>query len=86
VPPRRGWRQSARLHRLHAWNRLEGSPSLRGHVDLRRVYGKARKLFAPALAETDDLDAETFPEACPYTLDQILDDDWWPENRYGRTP
>lgn len=27
--------------------------------------------------------ADTLPETCPYTLAQILDEDWFPENRHG---
>lgn len=57
---------------------LEQSPSLSGLLTdetLQRVYGKAVR---DAVIETE-LERHLFPLACPYTLAQILDDDWLPE-------
>jgi hypothetical protein len=31
----------------------------------------------------DGIDPGTLPEACPWTLEQILDDDFWPASRHG---
>ena len=42
---------------------------------MARAYRRARR---EAAAETG-LPLSTFPETCPFTLEQALDDDFWPE-------
>ena len=56
---------------------LEDSPSLRREVPglLTRRYPAARML---AQDETG-LPLATFPQECPWTAEQILDDDFWPD-------
>jgi hypothetical protein len=56
---------------------VDDSPSLRrAQADLlARGYPHAR---TRASGETG-LSLATFPEACPWTLEQVLDDDFWPE-------
>ena len=56
---------------------LEDSPSLRREVPglLTRRYPAARML---AYDETG-LPLATFPQECPWTAEQILDDDFWPD-------
>lgn len=56
---------------------LEDVPSLRQEVSgfLARRYPAARRL---AQSETG-LPLTTFPEACPWTPEQVLDTDFWPE-------
>ena len=56
---------------------LEDSPSLRREVPglLTRRYPTARML---AHDETG-LPLATFPQECPWTAEQILDDDFWPD-------
>jgi len=80
--PRRGWEESVIVHRRHARADLEMSPSLRGRIDLDRIYREARRDAARALAR-DGIAASELPEACPWTLDQLLDSDHWPANHHG---
>jgi len=56
---------------------LEDSPSLRREVPglLTRRYPAVRLL---AQDETG-LPLATFPQECPWTAEQILDDDFWPD-------
>jgi hypothetical protein len=56
---------------------LEDSPSLRREVPglLTRRYPAARML---AYDETG-LPLATFPQECPWTAEQLLDDDFWPD-------
>lgn len=56
---------------------LEDSPSLRPQVPTLLVqhYERARRR---AMGETQ-LPAMTFPQDCPWSAAQILDDDFWPE-------
>jgi hypothetical protein len=56
---------------------VERNPGLRPRLApfLEKVYPTARRL---ARAQTR-LPLSTFSEVCPWTLTQILDDDFWPE-------
>jgi hypothetical protein len=57
---------------------LDDSPSLRLQVEtlLAHRYARARRR---AMGETQ-LPDTTFPQACPWTTEQVLDDEFWPEN------
>lgn len=80
--PRAGWRTSVVNQRIAAWEEIDASPSLRGRVDLERAYARGRRLALDGLA-ADGAAVTELPGACPYALEQILDDDWWPVNRHG---
>ena len=56
---------------------LADSPSLRRELPdcLDWAYAKARR----AAAEDTRLPLATFPDRCPWTLDQLQDDDFLPE-------
>lgn len=60
---------------------LKESPSLRATLAamLGDVYDNARR---EAARETG-LDIDSFPERSPFTLDQALDDEWWPDAADG---
>lgn len=79
---RPGWEESVLTHRVAAWEEMEASPSLRGRIDLERRYQDARRFAARGMAR-DGLPESVLPDACPYTLEQVLDHDWWPVNRHG---
>jgi hypothetical protein len=78
-PERRGrsWRRSILLARQHLARRLRDSPSLRPELlaFVVEAYADARRLAA---VETD-LPSATFPETCPWTLDQLQDEAFLPE-------
>jgi hypothetical protein len=71
------WRTSIINARAEIADRLDDYPSIRPHVPalLAAAYPRARRLAA---AETG-LPLATFPEACPWDLAQVLDEDFWPE-------
>ncbi len=73
----RSWRTSLRIARIEIKRRLRRSPSLRPELPMlvEAVYADARKLA------TDDtgLPLATFPERCPWSLDQLQDEDFLPE-------
>jgi hypothetical protein len=78
--PRRGWRGSIVDARAELEDRL--SPTLRHDLAaaLGRLYITARKRVAADLEDYDERDAAaSLPTECPYTLDQILAEDWYPE-------
>ena len=77
--PRRGWKDEVRNHRAEIEDRLDGSPSLRPHLDalLAKVWPRARRQAAAQMA--DHGERTELPRECPFTLAQALDDDHWPE-------
>ena len=74
---RRGWRSSVNNARAEIEARLRRSPSLRREMSefLNWAYPKARR----AAADETDLPLTTFPEACPWSFDQLQDDAFLPE-------
>jgi hypothetical protein len=72
----RSWRISINEQRRKLHYALEMSPSLRrvAPKSLEQVYSRARR---EAVRQTG-LPAAAFPDACPYSLEQLLDDDFLP--------
>ncbi|MGD9614406.1 MAG: DUF29 domain-containing protein [Alphaproteobacteria bacterium] len=78
--PRFDWVRSIIEARSALENKL--SPSLRRDAEerLARLYVLARKQAAlDLLKHHEDAAAQSLPTECPYTLDQILAEDWYPE-------
>jgi hypothetical protein len=75
--PRRGWRLTIRHARRELARLLRKNPGLQPHPAryLAEAYRHARE-DAP---DATDLAPATFPEACPWTVAQVLDADFWPE-------
>ena len=80
-PERRtgSWRSSIDNARAEIAEILEDSPSLRPAAAerLEKGYPLARK---NAVSETG-LEPGAFPQQCPYSLEQVLSDDFWPGPR-----
>jgi uncharacterized protein DUF29 len=72
----RSWSSTVREQRRDIADLLDESPSLRSTLaDFSRVYARARN---KAASETGFAES-TFPSACPYTPEQILSEDFLPE-------
>lgn len=80
--PRAGWMASVVEHRNRIRKDLKASPSLRGKLEPTDEYRTARRIAALGL-KRDGITIAALPETCSYTLDQLLDEDWWPANRHG---
>jgi hypothetical protein len=81
--PRAGWIESVLKHRTHL--EFDLTPRLRQILadELPRVYAIARRTAERSLrAHGEDSAAAALPAACPYTVEQIVED-WWPA---GRSP
>ena len=49
-------------------------------TELRRLYGIARKRASVQLRRySEHATAQLLPDECPYTIDQILAEDWYPD-------
>jgi len=78
-PDRRGksWRLTIVEQRRRLRRHLHDNPSLRAVLPeaLDDAYGDARI----AAARETDLEPDTFPATCPWTVDEIMDDHFWPD-------
>lgn len=68
----RSWRNTIRVQRFDAGKVLSANPSLRPQLPaiLEESYWRARLL----------LEEDMFPETCPFTPGQVLDENFWPED------
>lgn len=71
-----GWRTSIVEQRLQIEGLLDVSPSLKAWPG--EVLAKAYRLARVRAAAETGLGERSFPEACPYGLDQIMDDGFYP--------
>jgi hypothetical protein len=73
----RSWTATIVRERGNAEERLTGNRGLEQHKRrlLTEAYGRARR---EAAAETG-LALATFPAECPFTFEQALDDEFWPD-------
>lgn len=80
--PRRSWKATADSHRDELAMRL--TPTLRRELEaqLEKVYARGRDTAATVL-ETEGTDRDWLPRTCPYTLAEILEENWFPTNVYG---
>ncbi len=80
--PRRGWLVTVDKQRLKLAREL--TTTLRNHLqaELPALYDGLRRPVARQL-EREGVRPDALPRVCPYTLDQILDPDWYPTNVHG---
>lgn len=72
------WRATIRIQRKSIEKLLRRNPGLKARLTeaLTESWSEARDI---AIAETD-LPDKLFPAICPYTLDEILNSDFWPDS------
>lgn len=82
MDPRRGWKEEIVTQRSDLEVIL--TPSLQRDLerDFEKTYQRARRDAARGL-RPDRVDERHLPTASPYSVDQVLDPDWLPENRHG---
>lgn len=78
----RGWRTSVRVGRQQIARRLRRNPGLRPDLSLMltAAYADAR---TRAMDDTS-LPLATFPETCPWAVDQVLNEEFLPEAIEGQ--
>lgn len=70
------WKSTIRLQRAEVAGILSQSPSLRP-----RILDALRQVYPEALQNASDetgISPDSFPAACPYSVDQIIDPEYWP--------
>ena len=80
--PRRIWRQTIRDQRDEL--DLHLTASLRGLLEttLETRYARAHRRAVEDLTEYGEK-TENLPDACPYSLEQVLSHSWFPPNAHG---
>jgi Domain of unknown function DUF29 len=75
IEPRRGWRITIRNARLDIAKRAVGSLGNDPAQYLASAYRYAREDAADATA----LPLRTFPPSCPWSVEEVLDQGFWPD-------
>jgi hypothetical protein len=73
----RSWKNTLLTQRIDIHELLEDSPSLKTEI-LDKISAAYEKAVLAAEDETG-IDQRNFPNACPFTLEQILDKEFFPE-------
>lgn len=71
------WRNTIDVRRFDVKELLEENPSLASKLDERMAKAYVKSLLLAA-RETG-LSKSTFPPACPFSAEQLLSEDYWPE-------
>jgi hypothetical protein len=84
APPRADWRSSVAQARDEVEDHITATMYPDVAADLDKLFGRARRDAALGLAKRGEREvAKALPTVCPYSFDQILSHDWYPENRHG---
>jgi hypothetical protein len=82
--PRIDWLESVDQARNEIEDHITASMAPDVTADLDRLFGRARRSAASALVKHGEREAAmALPQACPYRLEQIVGQDWYPANRHG---
>ena len=73
----RSWRLSIEGQRLDIADLIDDNPSLKPYL-IQSLGHAWRRALLEAQKETG-LEASTFPAECPWSADEVLDNDFWPE-------
>ena len=80
IEPRAGWANSIANARAELEDRLTATLRRETENELPQLYAQARRAAAAGLMNyREGTAAATLPGACPYTWEQVLADDWYPE-------
>jgi Domain of unknown function DUF29 len=78
-PEKRGpsWEASIPVQRNRLADHLDDNPSLKPLLP-KALASAYRDASLEVVAETGLLQGSNFPEACPWTVDEVLDRGFWP--------
>jgi hypothetical protein len=71
------WKATITVQRDDLSDHLQDNPSLKTKLD-EAIANAYRKAAIMAVGETG-LPQKTFPPACPWTFEQMMDENFWPE-------
>lgn len=74
----KSWSVTVKAQRRQLASHLSENPGLKNPVIMNKALTNGwDDGFVLAIRETG-LDPDLFPEACPFTMEQLLDEAWWP--------
>ena len=73
----RSWTGTIREQRIRLRDILEENPSLKSYVS--EAIPKAYKISITLIEKETPIDLKLLPVQCPYTFDQIMNDEFYPE-------
>jgi hypothetical protein len=73
----KSWKGTIVRQRIDIKDVLEENPSLNSQID--EILMKAYKYALAILEEETPLDLKSVPQKCPYTVQQCLDDEFYPD-------
>lgn len=78
-PVRRGksWELTIKGQRVNCLDVLDDNPSLKSKLD--ELFAKSYYRAKLEAAKETGLDEDFFPETCPYTLNQVFDNTYYPD-------
>ncbi|HYE50283.1 MAG TPA: DUF29 domain-containing protein [Azospirillaceae bacterium] len=77
--PRRHWLGETTAFRVNAERKLMRSPGLRARINVAVLYRNAVRIVRKSMGKAFGGD----PAVCPWTLDQVMDEEFIPQNRHG---
>lgn len=72
------WQTSIETQRADLADHLAENPGLKNPAILEKAMIRAWRGGRDLAIRESGLEAHYFPRDCPFTLDQLLDDDYWP--------
>jgi Domain of unknown function DUF29 len=75
----RGWKKDIAVHRDEIKDILDGSPSLRNQIKdfIAKAYPRGCRYAGTVMVHLDSWQ-DTFPAECPWSVEEILDNDFFP--------
>ncbi|MGD9409663.1 MAG: DUF29 domain-containing protein [Thiohalocapsa sp.] len=70
------WRLSIKAQRIRLASHLGDNPSLKAYLDA--AIARAYQLAVIEAEKQTGLPAATFPERCPFSFDEMADEQFWP--------
>jgi Domain of unknown function DUF29 len=82
--PRFGWRESVIEARDVIPDVITATLRREAEAELAKTYQQGRRRAEAALLRQGESEAgRALPATCPYSFDQIVGHDWYPDNRHG---
>lgn len=80
----RSWENTIRRERKEIERHLAGNPGLKSRRD--ELFGDAYFTARLDASSETDLPVETFPETSPFTLAQVMNEEFWPNSNGQPAP
>jgi hypothetical protein len=82
--PRGTWRESVLDARIDIGDVMTRTLRNELEAEFEALYAPARKKAAMGLVDHGEREAaDALPAECPYSLDDVMSDDWYPVSRHG---